>query len=57
MTKERILHDWNYQKEMMKMFCDDDDFKFNCLRVLQSIYERAVKEFGYKWVKDNLKGE
>lgn len=57
MTKERVLHDWNYQKEIMKIFSDDDDFKFNCLRVLQSIYERAVSEFGFKWVKENLKGE
>ena len=41
----------------MKIFSDDDDFKFNTLKVLQSIYERAVKEFGFKWVKENLKGE
>ena len=27
MSKERIIHDWNYQKEQLRLFGDDEDFK------------------------------
>ena len=54
MTKEGIIHDWNYQKELLRLFGDNEDFKFKTLNLLQKIYERAVKEFGYNWAEANL---
>lgn len=54
MSKEGIIHDWNYQKELLHLFGDDEDFKFKTLNLLQKIYERAVKEFGYNWAEANL---
>lgn len=54
-TKERIIHDWNYQKELLQMFGDDEDFKFKTLNLLKKIYERAVNEYGYAWAEIHLK--
>ena len=53
-SKERIIHDWNYQKELLRLFGDNEDFKFSTLNLLQKIYERAVKEYGYAWAEANL---
>lgn len=53
-SKERIIHDWNYQKELLHLFGDDEDFKFKTLNLLQKIYERAANEYGYAWAEANL---
>lgn len=55
MTKEQVIHDWNYQKNQLKLFgVVDEDYKHRTLNLLQKIYERAVKEFGYNWAEANL---
>lgn len=57
MTEEQVIHDWNYQKEQLRLFGDDVEFEHKTLDLLQKIYERAVNEYGYAWAEANLSKE
>lgn len=53
MTKERVLHDWNYVQQCYKL-ADTDEERHHSNKTGRAIYERAIKEFGFEWVRKNL---
>lgn len=54
-TEERLIHDWEYQKNLRKMYSDDEEMVSRCIYLCSLIYARAVKEFGYSWAETHLK--
>ena len=50
-TKEQIEHDWNYQLQQLKLYGDDEEFKHKTLNLLQAIYERAARLYGFAYAE------
>ena len=48
-TKEQIEHDWNYQLQQLKLYGDDEEFKHKTLNLLQAIYVRAARLYGFAY--------
>ena len=54
MIKEDLIKDnWEYAKNCYRL-ADTDEERERANRTARAIYERAVIDYGYKWVLDNL---
>lgn len=55
MIKEDLIKDnWEYVKNCYRL-ADTDEERERANRTAKAIYERAVCDYGYKWVLENLK--
>ena len=50
---EFIIHSWEFVKECHRLAGTDEE-RERANRTARAIYERAVIDYGYKWVLDNL---
>ena len=50
---EFIKHSWECVNECHRL-ADTDEERERANRTARAIYERAVIDYGYKWVLDNL---
>lgn len=62
MTKENIIHDWEYLKNQFlqnrstkKLGYSDEEEENRILKTASAVFDRAVKEYGFNWASKNLK--
>ena len=62
MTKENLIHDWEYLKNQLlqnksskKLGYADEEEENRILNTASALFDRAVKEYGFLWVSKNLK--
>ena len=62
MTKENLIHDWEYLKNQLlqnksskKLGYADEEEENRILNTASDLFVRAVKEYGFLWASKNLK--
>ena len=54
MSEDLVISSWEFVKECHRL-ADTDEERERANRTAKAIYERAVCDFGFKWVQENLK--
>lgn len=54
MSEDLVISAWEFAKECHRL-ADTDEERERANRTAKAIYERAVCDFGFKWVLENLK--
>ena len=54
MSEDFVISSWEFVQECYRI-ADTDEERERANRTAKAIYERAVCNFGYKWVLENLK--
>ena len=53
MSEDFVISAWEFTQECYRI-ADTDEERERANKTAKAIYERAVCDFGYKWVLDNL---
>ena len=53
MSEDFVISAWEFTQECYRI-ADTEEERERANRTAKAIYERAVCDFGYKWVLDNL---